>query len=298
MEAHLFMPLKDTLIGLFIVALWGFNFVVIAWGLDDFPPFLLGASRFILIALLGSLFLPRPSIPWRWMALYALTIGFGQFALLFWAMEEGMPAGLASLVLQSQAIFSIIFASIWLKESARLEQILALSVACIGLFVIGMSLSTSNATMTGFVLSVAAASCWALGNIVNRQIANKGHKTDVGLVVWSSWFAVPPFIAASLVFEGQSQIYTALEAFNWQTLGVVLYLSVGASMLGFGLWGWLLSKYPASQVTPLSLGVPIFGFISAAFFLGEQITPLQGAGIVLVLLCLLMNSMAGRLKVL
>ena len=113
------MSLKDTFIGLIIIFIWGFNFVVIAWGVESMPPLLMGGLRFLLVALLGSLFIAKPNIPWRWMALYALTLCFGQFSLLFSALAFGMPAGLASLVLQSQAVFTLLFSLFMLKEQIK-----------------------------------------------------------------------------------------------------------------------------------------------------------------------------------
>ena len=276
------MSYKDTFIGLLIVMIWGMNFVVIAWGLDDFPPLLLGASRFILIALLGSLFVRIPSIPWYWLAFYGLSIGFGQFAFLFLGMYAGMPAGLASLVLQSQVILTILLGVVLLKESVNSRQITALTIACVGLIVIATSVGTPNLTILGFSLSVIAAMFWALGNIVTRMIVNKGYKIDLGLVVWSAWFVVPPFIVTSFIFEGSEKILLSIEQIKWGTVLAILYLSVFASIVGFGLWSKLLSKYPASKVAPLSLGVPLFGFLSAFIFLGESISVQQITGVVIV----------------
>ena len=288
------MSFKDTLIGLFIVLIWGVNFVVIAWGLDDLPPLLLGAARFLFVAMLGSLFVRAPDTPWRWLALYALTISVGQFAFLFLSMDAEMPAGLASLVLQSQALFTAIFAVLWLQEKINLAQMLALAISSVGLTVIGDSHGNSNMTAIGFGLSLAAATCWAAGNIVNRAIARRGHQTDIALVIWSAWFAVPPFLMASFVFEGGERMLASLVLFDWQTLAAVLYLSLLASIVGFGLWSRLLAKYPAALVTPLSLGVPVFGFASAALFLNEEINAQQGIGISLVLLGLLVNTFGSR----
>ena len=130
------MTIKDSLIGLLIVMIWGFNFVVIVWGVQDIPPLLLGAGRFLMVASIGSLFIKKPDIPWRWMSFYALTLCFGQFAFLFSAMAYGMPAGLASLVLQSQALFTLVFSALLLKEQVKSNQIVAIIVAFVGLWLI------------------------------------------------------------------------------------------------------------------------------------------------------------------
>src|SRR3989338_527551 len=113
------MQPKDLLLALVVIIVWGMNFVVIKIGLDNMPPMLLGALRFLLAAFPAILFIRRPQIPLRWLLAYGLTISLGQFAFLFYAMSVGMPAGLASLVLQSQAFFTLLFAALFLDERLR-----------------------------------------------------------------------------------------------------------------------------------------------------------------------------------
>lgn len=288
------MSFKDSLLGLVIICLWGFNFVVIAWGVESIPPLLMGALRFLCVASLGSLFVKKPSIPWLWMAAYALTLCFGQFAFLFSAMAYGMPAGLASLVLQSQAVFTLIFSAIMLKEVIKLPQIFAMVIAGIGLTVIGFSGADTPMTLLGFVLTIVAAISWAIGNVVNRVINQRGYKASIGLVVWSSWIAFIPFLLSSYFFEGQEAITSALVNFNVISVGVILYLTFGASILGYSLWSYLLQHYPAGQVAPLTLGVPVVGLFCAALFLNETLSIQQGVGGLLVMLGLIVNTLGGK----
>ncbi|WP_372868578.1 EamA family transporter, partial [Pseudomonas sp.] len=132
------MSPKDLLLALVVIIVWGLNFVVIKIGLHDMPPMLLGALRFMLAAFPAVLFIKRPQIPLRWLLLYGLTISLGQFAFLFYAMSVGMPAGLASLVLQSQAFFTLLFAALFLGERLRLANLFGLLVAAAGLLLIGL----------------------------------------------------------------------------------------------------------------------------------------------------------------
>ncbi|MFD2168309.1 EamA family transporter [Thalassotalea euphylliae] len=284
------MSLKDSLLALVIISIWGFNFVVIAWGVEHMPPLMMGAGRFIMVALLGCLFIKRPDIPWQWMAAYALSLCFGQFALLFSAIAFGMPAGLASLVLQSQALFTIILSALILKEAIKLPQIVAMMLAGVGLAVIGSSEQATQMTALGFGLTIASAASWGLGNVVNRAINNKGYRANLGLVVWSSWFAIPPFVIASFAIEGQDAIWASIVNFNLVSLGVLVYLALCASMLGYSLWSYLLTHYPAGQVAPLTLAVPIVGLLCAMWFLNEQITQGQWLGIAMVMFGLVINA--------
>lgn len=303
------MNLRDTLLGLVIVVVWGFNFVVIAWGLEGMPPLLLGGLRFLLVALLGCWFVKKPDVPLRWLLAYGLTLGFAQFALLFTAMNLGMPAGLASLVLQSQAFFTLLFAACWLKESVRSYQLLAISIAAGGLVLIGWgdqwfaSGIQQNMTAIGFGLTLAAATAWAVGNIVNREIHQHGYNRSkggaIGLVVWSAWIPPLPFFALSAWLEAplieQMLFGEAGLSIGFSSVFALFYLALVATILGYSLWGYLLSRYPVSQVAPLTLGVPVVGLSCAALLLDEQLSGMQWLGIVLVLAGLGVNMRGPQL---
>lgn len=276
---------KDLLLALVVIVVWGMNFVVIKIGLDNMPPMLLGALRFLLAAFPAVLFIKRPQIPLRWLLAYGVTISLGQFAFLFSAMSVGMPAGLASLVLQSQAFFTLLFAVLLLGERFRLANLFGLLVAACGLLLIGLQ-GNGLMTLAGFLLTLCAAAMWALGNIVTRKL---GKVNLIGLVVWGSLVPPLPFFALSWLLEGPEQIETALRAINLDTLLVLAYLAFGATILGYGLWSHLLSRYPASQVAPFSLLVPVVGISSSALLLDERLSTLQLVGALLVMLGLLLN---------
>ncbi|HZZ12418.1 MAG TPA: EamA family transporter [Paraburkholderia sp.] len=283
------MSRKDLLLALVVVLAWGVNFVVIKVGLHGVPPMLLGALRFTLAAVPAVFFVKRPQLPWRWLLAYGATISLGQFAFLFSAMSVGMPAGLASLVLQAQAFFTLIFAAIFLHERFRLPSVIGLLIAAVGLAVIGLQ-GGHAMTLAGFVLTLCAAGCWALGNIVTKKV---GQIDLVGLVVWGSLVPPLPFLALSYAFEGPQKIVAALSGISATSIFAIVYLSFIATLIGYGLWSRLLSRYPASQVAPFSLLVPIVGLASAALFLGEQLSSAQIAGALLVMAGLAVNVFGG-----
>lgn len=290
------MTAKDLLLGLFIIFAWGFNFVVIRLGLDAMTPMMLGGVRFLLLAVVGCFFFARPKTPLKWWIAYALTLNFGQFAFLFSAMIFGMPAGLASLVLQSQAIFTLLFSVLLLKEVVRPYQVLAIAVACGGLAIIGADGEDTSMTVIGFALTLAGASSWALGNIATKAIIQKGYQADLSLIVWSAWFAALPFFISSFFVDSPSVMWSNIVEINWSTLAILIYLTLVATLGGYGLWSYLMSRYSAGTVAPLSLGVPVVGLTSAAVVLGESISHQQWLGISVVLIGLLMNTFGGRLR--
>jgi O-acetylserine/cysteine efflux transporter len=285
------MSPKDLLLALVVIIVWGLNFVVIKVGLDDMPPMLLGALRFMLAAFPAILFVKRPQIPLRWLLAYGLTISLGQFAFLFYAMSVGMPAGLASLVLQSQAFFTLLFAALLLGERLRMANLFGLLVAAAGLLLIGLQ-GDRMMTMAGFALTIGAASMWALGNIVTRKL---GKVNLVGLVVWGSLVPPLPFLAFSWLLDGPEVIEAALRGISLDSILVLVYLAFGATILGYGLWSRLLSRYPAGQVAPFSLLVPVVGLTSSALLFDERLGPLQVLGALLVMLGLLINVCGGWL---
>ena len=289
------MSFKDSLLGLLIVIIWGVNFLAIAWGLDGLPPLLMGALRFALVFSVGFLFIKRPNIPLKWMVAYALTISFGQFAFLFSAMSMGMPAGLASLILQSQALFTLIFAALLLNEKIKFAQLLSMIVAGAGLYIIAGTGEDSAMTLIGFMLTISGAASWALGNVVNRIIGNRGFKPGIDLVIWSAWIPIIPFAILSYFIEGPELIVESLQNFSWTSFFALCYLAIGATISGYGLWSYLLGRYPAGTVAPLSLGVPIVGISVSAYFLNESITDMQWIGGSLVLLGLIINAFWAKL---
>jgi O-acetylserine/cysteine efflux transporter len=283
------MSPRDLLLALVVVVAWGINFVVIKVGLHGVPPMLLGALRFTLAAVPAVFFVKKPNLPWRWLFAYGATISFGQFAFLFSAMYVGMPAGLASLVLQAQAFFTLIFAALFLHERFRLPNIAGLLIAAGGLAVIGLQ-GGHAMTIAGFVLTLCAACSWALGNIVTKKV---GNVDLVGLVVWGSLIPPLPFFVASYAFEAPQRIAAALSNLSAMSIFAIVYLAFIATLIGYGLWSRLLSRYPASQVAPFSLLVPIVGLASASLLLDEQLSMAQIGGALLVMAGLAVNVFGG-----
>ncbi|MDB4837416.1 EamA family transporter [Marinomonas sp.] len=289
------MTFKDSLCALIIIVAWGLNFVVLSIGLDEMPPLLLGGLRFLAVAAIGSLLIKRPNIPFSWWCIYALPLGFLQFAFLFIAMANGMPAGLASLVLQSQALFTMLFAFVFLKEGVKLHQVVALALASIGLVMIAVKSGMGEMTLFGFLVTLLAAASWAFGNISARTMSQRGYAVNINMVIWSSWIPPLPFFLMSYWLEGPEQIASALINISWRSIGAIAYLAVIATILGYSLWGHLMGRYPANQVAPLTLGVPVVGLAAAALILDEQLLLLQWAGVAVVFFGLLVNTFGERL---
>lgn len=261
-----------------VTAIWGFNFVVIEVGLDSFPPFLFSAIRFALAAFPLIFFIGPPRVAWRWVIAVGLTLGVIKFSFLFIGMDMGMPAGLSSVVLQSQAFFTVLFAAIILAERPHPMQVLGIMVAFGGIALIATT-QEGVGSLTALALVMAAGAMWGVSNILMKM----SNAPDMfRLLVWASIVPPLPLLALSYAFEGEARIVAAVEGLTWTGAGTVAYMAFISTLIAFGIWGFLLRTYSASFVAPFSLLVPIFGMGSAALLLDESFGPLRLAGAALV----------------
>jgi O-acetylserine/cysteine efflux transporter len=286
------MPLRHALLALLVVAIWGTNFVVIKAALDVLPPLLLAALRFALAFAPAALFVPRPPLPWRVLAAFGVLIGAGQFGLMFVAVRADITPGLASLVIQTQVFFTIGLAMLFARERLTPVQVVALTLAAAGLVVIAWHTDAAT-TPLGLALVLAAALCWAAGNTV---AARAGKVPILGFMVWSSLFAVPPLMLLSWAFEGPAAIANGLTRAGWGTWAAVIWQSAGNALFGYGVWAWLLARYPATTVAPMALLVPVFGMGASALWLGEALPPWKIAAAALVIGGLALNLLWPRFR--
>jgi len=292
------MTRKDGLLALLVVVVWGLNFVVIKVGLHNMPPLMLAGLRFLLVAFPALFFVARPKIPFRLLLGYGLTISFGQFAFLFCAINFGMPAGLASLVLQAQAFFTIILGALVFGERLQGKQLAGIALAVVGVLVLAeASLNGQHVALLGFLLTLAAAFCWASGNIFNKKIMQLETRPAVmSLVVWSALIPIVPFMAASYLLDGPTVMLHSLITLDLTTVLSLIYLAFVATIVGYGIWGALLGRYETWRVAPLSLLVPVVGIASAALLLDEKLGALQLVGALLVMAGLYINVFGLRVR--
>ncbi|MFF1375961.1 EamA family transporter [Streptomyces sp. NPDC058308] len=254
-----------------VAAVWGVNFVVIEVGLDHFPPLLFSALRFLVAALPAVFFVGRPKVAWKWVVGVGLVLGVAKFGLLFIGMDAGMPAGLSSLVLQIQAVFTALFAALALGERPGRVRVWGMCVALAGIAVAAVD-EGEGGPLTAFVLLIGAAACWGVSNVLTRKAA---PPDPLNFMVWVSTVPVLPLLGLSLLFEGPSRDLAALRSLDGPGVGIVVYVAWVTTVFGFGAWGYLLRRHPASTVAPFSLLVPVFGMSSAALVLDESVSALR-----------------------
>jgi O-acetylserine/cysteine efflux transporter len=291
---------RDLLAALAVVLIWGSNFVAMKVALHDFTPFQLGAARYLFAALPLVLLVKRPQLPVRWLAYYGLAQGVGQFGLLFIALQAGMTAALASVLLQTQVFFTTLLGAVLLHEriGGPLRAGLVLAGAGLGCFAmnhVAGDAASATTTVIGLVLTLGSAAMWAVANIVTRKAQQAHPAYDAfQFVVWSSVVPIVPFVAMSLLFDPPAVRLQWMHASPGAWAGVA-YLGWVATVFAYGLWTGLFKRHPANRVAPFSLGVPVVGLACGMGLLGEQVTPWQWAGVGFVVAALAAVMFGGRL---
>lgn len=292
------MPLRHVLLALTVVTLWGLNFLAIHFSLEQFPPLFLVGLRFLVLAIPAVLFIPWPGVKVRHLIGYGLGFGTLQFFGLYLGMAAGFPAGLASLVLQASAPFTVLLGALFLKEQLTFRRGVGIAIAVAGLVTVGLSRGSIGGWVP-FLLVVLGALGWAMGNLASRQA-----QTDkpLSLVMWMTVVPPVPMFALAALVEGPQQISdAALDSFSAAALPAwagLVYTVVFGTVVGSGIWVWLMRRHPAGVVAPFSMLVPVVGIVAAWLVLGQVPTSLELVGGILVIGGVLWASTQARAGVL
>ena len=260
------MPASHVLLTIFVMAIWGFNFVAIKLALVQLTPLALCFFRFLLASLPAIFFVKIPKIPFKMIVLYAMLMFVGQFGLLFTSMKMGLSAGLAALLLQMQLFFTILGA-MFLGHKPKPWDIIGALISFSGIAIVGIHTDGSTSFL-GFILIIIAAASMGMGNLVPRVL---GKIEMVPLVIWSSLVSCPVFLLLYMIFDNPDLTSLNVPDLSLYTILSVLYIVYASTLFGYSVWTWLLSKYPVAMVTPFSLLAPIFAMLSSTFVLGESL---------------------------
>ena len=217
-----------------------------------------------------------------------LTLFAGQFLMQFFAIANGMPPGLASIVVQTQAFFTILFVALALQERPRPGQVAGIVLAFGGLGLIALTIG-GDLSAVGFLLALGSAISWGIGNVLLKRV---GGVDMLSLIVWLSVVPPIPSLVLSVLLDGPRGL-GALVRTTWLGLAAALYLGVVATVLAYAIWGRLLRRYPAATVTPFALLAPIVGAYSSSVIFGERFGGRRLAGMTLVLLGVAITVLSG-----
>ncbi len=279
------MNRRDALLASLVALIWGFNFVVIDWGMGDVPPLLFLAIRFVLVVLPAIFVVPRPNASWQTLALVGTFMSLGQFSLLYGSIAAGMPPGLAGLVLQAQVIFTIVIAAGALKEIPTRWQVAGALIGTAGLIVVGLGRG-GDTPLGALLLCLGGALSWGVGNVLCRAAKVAG---GLSLTVWSALVVPVPALALSFVLDGPPGVRAGIEAFGWHAALSTIYTAGFASLVGYGIFNTLLSRNQPSAVVPWILLVPPAAIGSAWLCLGDRPNGAELTGGVVMLLGVLVT---------
>ncbi len=280
------MPLRHSLLALAIATVWGLTFVSIKIALQTMPPFALSGWRFFLATVPLVFFVGKPQAAWCWLIVYGLFIAVGQFAVMFIALNLGMPAGLMSLVVQMQVFFTIALAVTFYGEQVQRPQLWGALIAAVGLVVIGITKIGAGVGFAFFLVLVGAF-FWGAGNTVAKHVARQsasGKVDAMNFIAWTSVAAVPPLVLISLLAEPANSLLLPITEASWALAFHLCVLAYAAQVFGYGLWSNLLTRYPASAVSPFALWVPVAGMSATALVFGEVLSTTQIVGAVVVMI--------------
>jgi len=273
------MPLRDVLIALVVVSIWGFNFTVIKLSVAELPPLFAAALRFFFAAVPVIFFVARPKAPWRLVMGYGLAMGCALYALLNMAIYLGMPASLASLVLQIQAMLTMGLAFFFLGEVPRKLQLVGAGVAFSGIGIIALGHGV-GVEMIPLLVTLLAAVAWAIANIVSKRA---GAIPMIPFTVWGNFFASLPLFALAFAFEGGAALVGYVSPPSVNAIVLIAFLAYPATLFGFSMWSGLLSRHSAATVAPFTLLVPIAGITSGVLILGEPVYTIDIIGGVFIM---------------
>lgn len=291
------MPLRHSLLALAIATVWGLTFVSIKIALQTVPPFALSGWRFFLAAVPLVFIVGLPQVAWRWLIVYGLFIGVGQFAVMFIALELGMPAGLMSLVVQTQVFFTIGLAVVFYGEKVQKPQLWGALMAAAGLAAIGAT-KVGAGLGVAFFLVLVGAFFWGAGNTVAKHVARQSPTAKVdamNFIAWTSLAAVPPLMFISLLVEPANSLLIPIRDASWALSFHLCVLAYAAQVFGYGLWSNLLTRYPASAVSPFALWVPVAGMSATAIAFNETLSTTQIIGALVVMIGLAVAVFGSKL---
>ncbi|WP_027481146.1 EamA family transporter [Deinococcus pimensis] len=285
------MPARSLLLALLITFIWGVNFVVIKLSVTDAPPLFVAALRFLLAALPAVFLVPRPAVPTRTLVGYGAAVGVVQFGLLYLAIQLGVSAGLASLIIQSQAFLTALLAALFLREPLRPHHLLGMTLAFAGMGVIGFA-GGGHVSAVGLGLILTAALGWAVSNLLVRAA---GSASMLSLVVWSALVPPIPLTLLAGLTEGWDAVGRTLTQSGAGFWAAVAFMAYFNTVLGFGVWSRLIQQHGAARVAPLSLLVPVFGLLASALYFHETFPLPKILGAVLVFGGLLLHVFGAAL---
>lgn len=286
------MKVHHLLFAIMISAVWGLNFSVIKLGLQAVDPFILAGIRFALCAIPGIVFIKKPDVPWRYLIGYGLVFGIGVWGVVNLGIQTGLSAGIASLLLQFSAFFTLLLGYRVFKERLTGYQIAGCVVACAGLISIFL-ITDGSVTVSGTLLVLGGALAWSVANIISKKA---GTRQVFAFLIWSSMFSPVPLFLLSWLINGTAGYSSLIHHVDTTAVLSIMFQVYPNTLIGYWVWNVLLRQYPLSTVAPLSLLVPVFGMLGSVVIFGETLSFEKISALLLIIAGLITGLYGERVR--
>lgn len=284
-----------------VYIVWGSTYFFIQKAVQGFPPFLLGAIRFLIAGtlLLGWSILRREEIFIRQNIKHAAIAGslmlFVGNGAVIW-VEQYMPSAVVAIIISSSPIWFVLLDKPKWKENFRSKSTLAGLVIGFGGVILLFSEKISNAfssdhvkmELIGMALLVIGSMAWAGGSLYSKYKSSAGSAT-----VNTAW----QMLFAGLVFLPGSLIRGEMQGLQWENIPTdawlsLLYLIFFGSIAGFSAYVWLLQVRSATQVSTYAYVNPVVAVLLGVILADETISVIQVVGLVIILGSVLIINLA------
>lgn len=254
---------------------WGTTYAMTQFSLPDWPPLLLGAIRALPAGLI--LLAIKPSLPNKadWPILIKLgAINIAIFFSLIFVMALTLPSAISGVGMVSVPVFAMLFH--WLMNRKLPNPIQAISGAII--VILAWQLfdpSSISLNPVGLIAMLAAISCIIVGSTITKELGSRIHWWTVltwQLIIGGSILLVIALGQALYAPEKYIHLATEFSLMNTFGIGWIVLLN---TVLGYGLYVWLLQRMSVVDFTFGSIANPIAGILSGMLLMGESYTLAQ-----------------------
>jgi len=285
------MPIRDLILILLICLAWAFNFVVGAHVMKQLSPFVFTALRFMFVLIVLAPFLRWPPAgQWLRLIFVCLCVGALHFSTLLWALSLSQDVSSIAISQQTYIPMAVILAMLFLGERVGWRSLTAIAVAFSGVIVLSFDpLMLHQLDVLGIAL--LSALFQALGSVFMRGI--KG----IGVFSFQAWTAIvsmPVLLLASVLLDnGQWQMLATASWLDWAS---VAYSALAASIVGHGLFFFLVQRHPVSAIMPYLLLTPLTAVLFGVLIWGDRPGPRLQLGAALILTGIFVITLRARQK--
>ena len=257
---------------LLVVLIWGLNYTIVKFALEEIPPLALAAVRILSATIILGLLCTT-----RWDARRQITsvgrlaalgfVGLGSNQLLFiLGIARTTPAHSALMIGMVPAFVSVL-SSFFLREKLRVIGWLGLFVGFIGIYTIATQkgLSLDSSYLSGDLLTVAAGLFFAAYTVFGKEAVTGAD------ILWTT-FLVYFFASLLIVPVGANEALTL----NWGAISMSAYLSLSyvivfTSVVAYFLYYWSLDRMEATRLGVMNYLQPVFATFFAVMLYGERL---------------------------